>query len=403
MYYKYIAYTGEKTVASGVQDAASAEMALKILTGQGYKVLTLKPVTAFLSGREQISVLFNKVPPEAIITFSRQLALLHESGLDIVSALELLAAHTHQRLLKKALLNMVSDLNQGIRLSEAMSKHPGIFSKVYVQSVRIGEQTGNLESSLKHMADYLDREAKSSKSIRNALRYPAIVAVVAVIVIIVLATFVLPSFFNLYRSLNVELPAATQLLLSLMDWFGSYGTYALVAVLFGIVLFYFWTRTAEGKLQWAGITLKIPVLGYINHLNELIRLCRSMAVLYKAGLPVPDILLMVTEGSSNLLVRRSLVKVQQSVLKGEGLARPMGEDPIFLNMLVTMVGVGEATGSLDKTLMAAADTYENEAEDRMRAFVGLIQPAVIIIMGAVVAFIAFSLVSAMYSMYGQIG
>lgn len=401
MYYRYVAYTQDRKIAKGVQAAASEDIASKILTSHGYKILSLKPAPAFLSDQERVLGFFNRVSPETIVTFSRQLALLHESGMDIMTSLNLLKGHISNRLLKKAVEAMISDLNKGIHLSEAMSRHPNVFSKIYVQSIKVGEQTGNLENVLREMADYLEGEIKASKSIRNAMKYPAIVFVVGIVVMIILVTFVLPTFVNLYKELNVKLPAITQALISFVGWFSNYGVYLLGAIfIIGLVLYYY-TRTADGKMQRDKVAFKIPLLGRVAHLNELIRFCRNTAILYNAGMAVPEILTLVVETSNNLVIKDSLTRIQQGVLKGEGLSRPMSEDPNFFPMMVQMVNVGETTGSLDKTLTATADTYEVEAEDRMRNIIGLIQPAIIIVLGVMVAFIALALVSAMYSIYGQ--
>jgi type IV pilus assembly protein PilC len=145
------------------------------------------------------------------------------------------------------------------------------------------------------------------------------------------------------------------------------------------------------------------VLGNVAHLNELSRCCRNISVLYKAGSQIPDILLMVIDSATNSVIKQALVKVYKDVVKGEGLSRPMSQDPIFLDMMVQMAGVGETTGSLDRTMMAIAETYESEASEKMNTFISLIQPALTIVIGLAVGFVAVTLIQAMYSMYGQMG
>lgn len=402
MYYQYIAYTQEKKIARGTQVAANADIATRILTGHGYKVLSLKPVPTFLPRWERIMPSLNKVSADTIITFSRQLALLHESGMDIVTSLELLKMQTTNRKLRDILGELIVDLRKGDKLSEAMGKHPEIFSKIYVQSVNVGEQTGSIETVLRQMADYMDKESKASKSVKNAMKYPIIVVVVAIAVIAVLVAFVFPTFISLYSSLNAELPAITKFTMSLAGWAAHYGIYIIAVVIIAGIALYVWGKTAEGKQQRDRLSLKIPLLGKVIHLNELIRCCRSMSILYKAGLPVPEILVLAIETSNNTVMKQALVDVHQDVLKGEGLSRPMSKNGIFLPMMVQMVGVGEATGNLDGTLMATAESYDTEAEDRMRSIIGLIQPTITIVLAIVVAIIAMSLVSAMYSLYGQV-
>ncbi|MBA7564678.1 Type II secretion system protein F [subsurface metagenome] len=337
----------------------------------------------------------------SVIIFSRQLALLLESGIDIVTALGLLQEQSSNRKLKKVLGEVVSDIRSGNRLSEAMSKHTSIFSRMYVQSLGVGEQSGGLEMVLRRMADYMEREAAAIKGVKNALRYPMIVGIVALIVIAVIVIFVLPAFADLYSSLGAELPLMVKLLLSGVEWLTTNGVYLGGFILLGAFLAYAYVRTPEGKLQRDALTLRLPLLGQISHYNELARCCRSMSLLFRAGLPLPEIMTLVIDSCSNRVVRKGFVDVQQEMLKGEGLAGPMAKSHIFLPMMVQMIGVGEETGNLDGTLQSVAENYEAEAEDKMRSLVGLIQPVITLVIGAVVAFIAISLMSVMYSVYGQ--
>ena len=339
--------------------------------------------------------------PETIIIFSRQLALLLESGIDIVTSLGLLQEQSSSRKLKGVLGEVVSDIRSGNRLSEAMSKHTKVFSKMYVQSLSVGEQSGGLEMVLRRMADYMERETASVKSIKNALRYPMIVGIVAIIVIAVIVVFVIPAFADLYDSLGAELPFMVKLLLSMVDWLTSSGLYLVGFILLGAFLTYTYIRTPEGKLQRDALTLRLPLLGQISHYNELARCCRSMSLLFRAGLPLPEIMSLVIDSCSNRMVKKGFIDVQQDMLKGEGLAGPMAKSRIFLPMMVQMIGVGEETGNLDGTLQSVAESYEAEAEEKMRSLVGLVQPVITLVIGAVVAFIAISLMSAMYSVYGQ--
>ena len=148
--------------------------------------------------------------------------------------------------------------------------------------------------------------------------------------------------------------------------------------------------------------LRIPLLGHVTHLNELIRCCRSMSILFKAGLPLPEILSLVVESSNNRVIKQALSGVKKDMIQGQGISLPMSRNPVFLPMMVQMVKVGEETGNLDVTLLSVAQSYETEAEDKTRALIGMIQPAMTLGIGIVVAIIAISLISAMYSIYGQV-
>ena len=367
----------------------------------GYQVIHLKPLTQFLGLDKLLSRLF-PIKPTEIILFYRQLALLIESGIDIVTSLELLQSQASNRALKRVLGEVISDLRGGTQLSAALSKHQEIFSSICCRSLRVGEQSGGLEIVLRQMSDYMEKEAESTKEIKNALRYPMIVSIVAVIVIAVIITFVLPAFTSLYSQLGVELPLITRLLLSAVSWFASYGLYLIGAVIIIALLAFVYIKTPEGKFVWDGLALKLPLLGRVSHLNELAHCCRSMSLLFRAGLPLPEIMHLVIESCDNKVVKKVLTDVHQDMLKGEGLSQPMAKSKLFLPLMVQMVRVGEETGNLDVTLAAVAQNFESEAQDKMRSLIALIQPTITLLIGIVVAFIALSLISAMYSIYGQV-
>ncbi|MFC2123000.1 type II secretion system F family protein [Bacteroidota bacterium] len=403
MDYKYIGYTDDKSLVKGTVAAMSQEAATEILSRRGYQVLQLKAVAAFVPQWDELFPSLFQVKPQEIIMFSRQLALLLESGTDIVNSLILLQAQMTNRAFRRVLNKVLTDLRAGNPLSVSLSKYPNVFPKLYCRSLSVGEQTGGLELVLRQIADYMEKETTAKKGVKKALAYPMAVAIVAIIVVGVLVTFVLPSFMGLYSTMGAELPAATQLLLDIVDLFKSSGIYLFIGVgavaLLGVV----YTRTPAGKYQWDLLMLRTPMLGRVIQLSELSRCCRSMSLLFRSGLPLTEIMSMVAEGASNRVIRDSLTEIQQSMLKGEGLSQPMSKNPYFLPMMVQMVSVGEETGNLDVTLLATAQAYDAEADEKTRALVGVIQPAMTLTIGLVVAFITISLLSAMYSVFGQMG
>jgi len=401
MVYQYLGYTENNKIVKGTIAASTEEMAGQLLAQNGYRVLSLKPAAAFMPRWGTLFPSLNRVKPEALIIFSRQLALLLESGIDIVTSLELLQAQALNKTLSKVLGELVYDLRSGHRLSAALDKHPKIFPTIYRRSVSVGEQTGGLETVLRQVADYIEREVTTSKMVKNSLRYPIIVAGVAVMVIAVLVIFVIPSFVSLYSSVGAELPLTTRILMAAVDGLNSYGIYLMVAAVIAIGFGFSYIKTPAGMYQWHRLLLRLPLVGRVIQLNELARCCRSISLLFSAGLPLPEIMSMVIQASNNKVVAEALTDVQRDMLKGEGLSQPMAKSETFLPMMVQMVGVGEETGNLDVTLLAVAQSFETESEDRTRSLVALIQPAMTIIIALVVAFVAISLVSTMYSAYGQ--
>ena len=233
--------------------------------------------------------------------------------------------------------------------------------------------------------------------------YPIIVLVLAIIVVAVLVTFVMPTFVNLYASLGTELPTITKILLAIVSFLLDYGLFLLIALVATVVIGFAYTRTPVGAYQWDKLKLGFPKMGRIIILNELSRCCRTMSLLFRAGVPLLEIMTLTISGSSNRVVARALTEIRDEMLRGQGLARPMSRNRVFLPLMVQMAAVGEGTGNLDNTLDTVAQSYEMEAEDRTNTLISMIQPAMTLFMGGLVGFIALALISTMYSMLGSIG
>jgi type IV pilus assembly protein PilC len=219
----------------------------------------------------------------------------------------------------------------------------------------------------------------------------------------VLVIFVMPAFINLYSSLGVELPAITRALIAIVNFLLSYGLFLLAGIA-GIALAVFaYTRTPVGRYQWDGFKLRFPKIGPVTQFGELSRCCRTISLLFRAGVPLPEIMTLAINGSDNKVVSRALTQVREEMLKGQGLSRPMTRNHIFLPLMVQMAAVGEGTGNLDITMDTVAQSYEMEADDRTNTLIAMVQPAMTIFMGGLVGFIALALVSTMYSILGSFG
>jgi len=349
MDYAYVAYTEDRRLVKGKLSATNEEAATNLLSYGGYQVVNLKKIVPFFN-TEKLLAAFYRIKPREIIMFSRQLALLLESGTDIVTSLDLLQSQVTNRTLKGILAQVAGDIRGGSSLSAALSKHPRAFSPVYYRAIAAGEQGGNLEVVLRQMADYIERGVNTEKKIKGALTYPIIVAVVAMVVILLLVTFVLPTFVSLFTAFGADLPLATRMLIGLTDWLGSYGLYLFIVIGAAVAVTLIYIRTPAGKYQLDKLSLRLPVLGRIFLLNELSRCCRTISLLFKVGIPLPEILVMAAHGTSNKAMAEALAGVQQELVRGEGISRPMAKRSLFLPLMVQMVSVGEETGNLDNTL-----------------------------------------------------
>lgn len=401
MEYAYIGYTEEKRIVKGRLSATSEQAALNRLTGLGYRVASLKPVVPFMPSMERFSLSTRQVKPTEIIIFSRQLALLLESGVDIVRSLELLKAQSTSRNMKSVLGEVVNNLRAGSSLSAALTKHPRAFPMFYQKMISVAEHTGGFETLLRQLAGYMEQEQSAAKKLKQALTYPTIVAVVAVIVVGVMVTVVLPPLVGMFSSMGAELPAITRAMITVVDFSSSYGLYLLLALLIFGLLGLLYSQSPAGRYQRDRLMLRLPVMGRLVQVSELAHCCRNLALLFRAGLPLPEIITITAQTSNNQVLARALEDVEREVLKGEGMAQPMTKNPLFLPLMVEMTKVGQETGNLDGTLMTVAETYEVEAEDRTQALLGMIEPAMTIIMGIVVAFIALSVFLPIYSLLGS--
>jgi len=400
MEFSYVAYTEDKKLVKGKITAANDEMAMNLLGYGGYEVVKLKPVSVMLA-TGKFAAVFTKIKAQELIMFSRQLALLLESGTDIVTSIELLKNQTTNKLLKKALDNVVSDIRGGTSLSNALFRHPRIFSKVYCQTIAAGEQGGSLEIVLRQMADYMERSANAEKKIKSALTYPIIVIVIAFVVVTLMIAFVLPNFVTLYEAFGANVPTLTKMMIGAMKWLVRYGLFVMGGILVIAGIIYAWARTPAGRLWLDTTMLKLPVLGRIILLGELARCCRTISLLFKVGVPIPDTMNMAIQGASNRVIRKALEEVREELIHGEGLFKPMSRHSVFLPLMVQMTGVGEETGNLDNTLATVARSYEDEGEERTSAAIALIQPIITVAIGIVIGLVALSLFSAMYGIYGQ--
>jgi len=401
MDFEYVVYTSDRKVVKGKIAADTEVDAGDRLTRSGYQIISLKHFTPFIS--DTPTFFAPRVKQEDIIMFSRQLALLLESGVGIVQGLELLKAQTVNKKFATVLSEVITDLRTGLPVSTALSKHKDAFNTMYCKIIAVGEQTGQLESVLRNLANYIEQSSNAMKKVKQAMTYPAIVLILAVVVGIVAVTFILPPIMRMFNALGGKLPLITQILISTVNFMSEYGLYLLGGVVLLGIIIYLYVKTPQGALQKDGLLLRLPVIGRLILLNTLSRTCRSITLLFKSGLPLPDILTLTADSAGNLVVGQSLKNVEQEIIKGEGLAQTMQKNPLFLPLMVEMTRVGEETGNLDNTLSIVAESFEIEAADKMQTLLGMIEPAMTIIIGLGVGFLALSIFIPIYSSLSLVG
>ena len=400
MQYKYVAYNQEKQLVNGKVDAPNETVAQDLLNLSGLKTVSLKEAKPLLN-MEKIRGATYKISNKEVIMFSKQLALMIESGFDIAASLDLLASQITNRGLKKIVVEITADIRNGMKPSQAFAKHTTAFSGLYCRTIAVAEETGNLEKALRQMADHIEKNAMAAKKVKGALMYPAMVAIMMVGVIAVMVLFVVPSFQTLYDSMGTEIPLPARILLGSTNFLRSYGLYMIVGVVVLGVAYFGLTRSDEGKYQRDKVMLRMPLIGNIIVMSELSRVAATISTLFRAGVPLPEVMTLASQSCENRVIGRALTEVRQEMLQGQGLARPLSQRPIFPALMVQMASVGENTGNLDTTMDTVAVSYGMEADDRVSVMTGLITPITGIIMGGLVAFLAVALVSTMYGMMGS--
>jgi len=396
MNYRYIAYDGGGKILKGTVAGSSEAAAEQTLQVQGYQTVSLKPSGTTPELEQLLPSLFH-IRPRDITLFSRQLATMLEAGVSIIPALQMLQEQTSNRLLRKTIKAIQDYVCSGSSIADAFTKHISCFGELYCKLVTVGEQTGRLEDSLRQAANYIEKSNVSNKKVKKALTYPTIVLSVGIIVIIVLALFVLPSMLTMFTSLNAELPTTTRLLVSGVNYINAHRIPLLISI--GVIVIALLISVKHHSLRhyWDSLLLRIPLLGPVNRMNEMARLSQTMALLIHAGLDLPDIIDIAQQTSSNCVIKKALINLRHDLLKGQGLAGPVSRNKIFPRMLAQMIKVGEESGNLESALGVAANSYESEADERMSNLIALIEPATTIIIGGVVAFIALSIITPMYS------
>lgn len=397
MAYRYQAYTSDKKIVEGTIEVASESLAEGALYRAGYqRILSLQEITPGLSLEKLVPTLFG-VKTQEVIDFSSQLATLVESGISLVTALELLGKQSTKKSLKKIIASLVEEIQGGGSFSEALSHYPKTFTNTYCQTIKASEQAGHLETGLKQAAGYLEKQAAVNRKIKNAMIYPTFVLLMAAGVSILLITVALPPLINLFKSLNAQLPGMTKLLITVATFLLNNGLYVLAGLAPIIMLSVFLLRLPSVKLARDRFMLKIPAIGNIIIERSMQYFCQTTAMLLQAGLRLPAIMDIIIQTNRNRIIHQALGQVRDSLMRGEGLSGPMGENKLFPPLLVEMVVVGEKTGALDSTLVTLSDFYEKKVSRRIDSIVAMIEPVLTVIVGLVVIFIALSMITPLYS------
>ena len=357
-----------------------------------------KPKTSFL----QIEITKQKVKRDELMHLSRQLGAFVRAGLPLIEAVRILGQEAKNRTVRTAMVDIEEGLRGGERLSDCLDRHPRVFPEYYRGIMRSAELTGNLDVVLEQLAKYLERDLEARRKVSAALIYPTVIAAMSLVTVVVLAAFVLPKFKVFFADLHAKLPLPTRMLLAITDFFTAWWWAVLAGIIVVSLIGYLVGRTDGGKYARDRLLLRLPVVGDTIRTALVERFCRVLSSMAGAGVPLPDALRVATQSLRNRVFIRSLGNVGEAMLRGEGLARPLSTSKLFPATAARMIRVGEETGTLDAQLDVTAHYYEGELDHKLKKLTAFFEPAVIILMGGVVGFVAIAMVSAMYGIFNQV-
>jgi type IV pilus assembly protein PilC len=395
--YSYTAVDLAGKKRRGKMVAASAVRVRNDLLGQQLQVLDLKERKSLA----KIEITKKKVKPADLMNFSRQLAAFIRSGIPILDALNALVEEISSPVLRQVVVEIIDALGAGATLSDAMAAHSALFPRYYVGILRSAELTGGLDTVLDQLAAYMERDLEAKRAVKSALMYPMVIAGMAVMTVFVLVVFVLPKFEKFFAGFHKQLPLPTRLLLGFSSMLSSNFVFIAGGGSSLFLLTFLFLRTERGKRRRDKVILKLPVLGAVVQFAVVERFCRILGSMLRAGVPVPEAMRASAESANNRVYARALMGAREQMMHGAGLSGPIAATKLFPGAALQMFRVGEESGTLDVQLTLAADYYASELSYKVKRLTTLFEPAVILIMGTIVGFVAVALVSAMYGMFNQ--
>jgi type IV pilus assembly protein PilC len=393
--FRYLVRDKDGLQKSGEEEAPSEDAMVELLQSRGYVVISLTPakLTEIPTLKQKtigFGLRFN-VSDEDMVLFSRQMATLLDSGVVLLRALEVCSRQVSSHRLVATLQGMRKDIENGLSFSEALERHPRVFSKFWVNLVRTGEASGNLPLVLNQLAKFLEEMTSLKRKAISAMIYPVILATVAILAVFFFTVFIIPVFKGIFDNFQIELPVLTRAVLAISNSLRASLLYIVIGIGLGIWLFSRFAQTEAAKFFLDGLKFKIPVFGRLFRLVAIQRFAASLGTLLESGVPILHALDIVAKSSSNRVVERALGEVREQVRAGKPMAAPLEKSEIFGPMVVQMVNVGEEVGELGKMLKKVSEYFDEQISVFLNGIAAMIEPIVIVAMGVVVGIIVVAM------------
>ena len=395
--FSYVAVDKRGKEKRGSLEAETRERALEQLKAEG-----LIPVSVREQGALNKEIDFSigkKVKPRDLSVFCRQFVSITQAGVPMKEALQMLSEQTENKWLKRAISEVLLNVEKGNTLADSMRSQPDIFPPMLVNMVEAGEQSGSLEMAFSRMAVHFEKEAKLKATIKKATIYPIILVIAAIGVIAVMLLFVIPIFIDMFADLDIEMPALTMFVMNSSKWMTSHW-YVLLAIIVGVVVAYkLIYKTTQGRLTIDRIKMKMPLFGKLTVKTACSQFARTMSTLLMSGISTIDALETTSKIVNNIHYTNAMLKAREEVMKGVPLSEPLEASGIFPPMVYHMTGIGEETGNVEEMLEKMADYYDEEVEMTTQSVLAAMEPIIILFMALIIGTLVIAVIWPIASMY----
>ncbi|MGE5358530.1 MAG: type II secretion system F family protein [Bacteroidales bacterium] len=398
------AYTGRTRAGEMVTGERSADTAEAAVAGLRREQVIVTRIAPAKSKREdkKAGKIGKKAKAKNLAVFTRQFSVMIDAGLPLVQCLEILGNQEEDKNFARTILQTRADVEAGASLADAMKKHPGAFDPLFTNMVAAGEAGGILDTILKRLAVYIEKNVKLKGQVKSAMIYPVAIMLIAAGVVTVILWKVIPTFADLFKGLGAELPLPTRVVIAASDILVKFFPLfigAIVGLVFAIRQYY---QTPGGKRTIDKFMLGLPILGLILRKIAVARFCRTLSTLTASGVPILDGLEITAKTAGNSIVEDAIMATRKSIERGETISAPLKETKVFPAMVTQMIGVGEATGALDTMLSKIADFYEEEVDTAVAGLLTLLEPLMMAVLGVVVGGIVISMYMPIFSLISKL-
>jgi type II secretory pathway component PulF len=401
--FEYKALNKKNIEITDVIEAANEAEAIQTLQKMGFTPISIVKKKAQIGSSVFGDLFAPKVKTQTLVQFTRQLRTMLSAGIALLEALDVLEKQVEDKYFKQIIGGLKKEVSAGNQLSNALEQYPKVFSKLYVNSVRIGEVTGNLDDILKRLEDFIVFDERTKKNVKKALRYPTMVMTGVIGAVFFFSMYVIPKFKPLFALSKTGIPLPTRIVLAFSDFTLHYGYLLVLFALLAIGGLMYYKKTPQGKRNWDKFILHLPLFGEIVQMVELTRFTKTFQTLNKSGIPVVEAFETIIETIDNEIYREEIKKVLDGLKNGEGIAPSMRKSEYFTQMVIQMIAIGEKAGSLDEMLGIISEFYDEEVENRVSGLTAMIEPIVTVVMGAIVLVLILALFLPMWNAAASAG